>query len=96
MGVLTDDMARLRSEIECLRGSRAELTDGLRRGANELKDAVSRMQADLRDAHAGMARTTTADRFGFVSTLKQTVSGLRQDFASDLAGARLAWFGKGA
>jgi len=86
MGILTSDMTRLCGEISASRGAREEFL-------KDLQDAVSGMQAGFRNAHAEMARKTKAERVGFVSSLKKTVFGMRTEFATDLAGARQAWFG---
>ena len=61
-----------------------------------LKNNVKKMEAGFRKAHAEMARETWAERQAFVSGLNETVAGLRQEFASDLSGARRAWHGQGA
>ena len=95
MGILTGDMTRLCGEINASRGARKELMKDLARGTKDLKDAVSGMQAGFRNAHADMARETKAERVGFVSGLEKTVFDMRKNFATDLAGAHRAWFGKG-
>jgi hypothetical protein len=87
VGVLTNDMNRLRGEIRGLRAARKALTKD-RRGV------VVAMQAGFRNAHAEMARRTKADLSAFVSGLRRTVSALRREVADDILGARRAWFGK--
>jgi hypothetical protein len=89
MGNLNSDMTRLCGEISALRGAREAFL-------KDLQDAVSGMQAGFRNAHAEMARETKAERVGFVSGLEKTVFDMRKDFATDLAGAHRAWFGKEA
>jgi hypothetical protein len=94
MGILTNDMTRLRREIGVLRSERRFLMRDLARGTKELKAGVAVMQAGFRDAHAEMAGNAKAGREAFVSSLRSTVSGMRKEFADDLAGARQAWFGR--
>jgi hypothetical protein len=86
MGILTDDMTRLCGEISASRGAREVFL-------KDLRYVVSEMQTGFRLAHAEMARETKAERVGFVSGLEKTVFDMRKDFATDLAGARQAWFG---
>ncbi len=126
MGFLTEDMTRLRGEINDLRMARKELSKSLKRGAAVIRGNVLEMRTafrgahaemagrtkaervafvsglertvgDLRrqisGAHAEMARRTKAERTAFVSGLKKMVMDLREEFADDLAGARLAWLG---
>ena len=93
MGILTSDMTRLRREIGDLRGARKSLMKDLARGTKEMKADVAVMQAGFRDAHVKMAGNMKAVREAFVSSLRSTVSGMRKEFADDLAGARQAWFG---
>jgi hypothetical protein len=89
MGILTSDMIRVCGEINALRDAREALL-------KELVNGVKQMQAGFRHAHAEMATKTKAGRVAFVSSLKKTVSGLRKEFATDIAGARRAWSGKRA
>jgi len=89
MGNLTSDMTRLCGEISALRGAREAFLKGL-------VDGVKQMQAGFHHAHAEMARKTKAERKAFVSGLKKTVFGMRKEFATDIAGAHRAWFGKEA
>src|SRR6266496_1285762 len=91
MGILTSDMKRLRREIRELRGTRKDLMLDLARGAKEMKDVVAGMRANFRNAHTDMARNMRAEREAFVFGLKRSVSGMRKEFADDLAGARRAW-----
>jgi hypothetical protein len=93
MGILTNDMERLRREIGVLRGARKSLIKDLARGTREMKAAVAVMQAGFRDAHAEMAGNTRAERVAFVSCLRSMVCGMRKEFADDLAGARQVWSG---
>jgi hypothetical protein len=94
MGILTNDMMRLRREIGALRGARKSFMKDLARGTREMKATVAGMQAGFRDAHAQMAGHEKAGRVAFVSSLRSTVSGMRKEFADDLAGARQAFFGR--
>ena len=94
MGNLTDDMTRLRGEVDTLRSDRRALMQGLARGARELATTVSAMQADFAAAHASMAKKTAKARATYVARLKKEVSRTRKENAADLAGAARAWFGK--
>jgi hypothetical protein len=94
MGILTSDMTRLRCEITDLRGARKALLEDLAQGAKEMKDAVAVMQAGFRNSHTEMAKFASAERAEFISGLKRTVTGMRREFSTDLAGAHRAWFGR--
>jgi prenyltransferase beta subunit len=94
MGNLTDDMTRLRGEVDALRSDRGALMQDLACGAKELASTVSAMQADFAAAHTAMARKTRKARAAYVARLKKQVGRMRKENASDLAGAARAWFGK--
>jgi len=87
MGVLTDDMTRLRGEI-------VQLDDSLKAFVGDLKEGVAAMRADFRKAHRQMAKKTAAERAAFVSGLTERVTRLRSEFAADIAGAHRAFFGR--
>jgi hypothetical protein len=86
MGVLTDDMARLRSDISGLRAVRKGLSLDLVQDAKVRKDAVAAMGKEFHTAHAEMAKVTKQDRLTFLSGVKDSVSSLQEDFHKDLAG----------
>ena len=86
MGVLTDDMTRLKGEI-------AQLHDSLEAFVGTLKPAWLAMKGDFNKAHRQMAKKTAAERATFVSGLVEKVAGLRNEFAADIAGAHQAWCG---
>ena len=94
MGNLTDDMTRLRREVDALRSDRGALMQDLARGAKDLASTVSAMQADFAAAHATMARKTGRARASYVARIKKQVGRMRKENASDLAGASHAWLGK--
>ena len=94
MGNLTDDMTRLRGEVDAMRSDRGALMQNLALGAKELAFMVSAMQADFAAAHAAMARKTRRERVSYVTKIKKQVGRMRKENASDLAGAARAWFGK--
>jgi hypothetical protein len=96
MGVLTNDMARLRDEVLTLRGTREEMIGDLARGTRNLKKAVCGMLGAFRSSHRKMARQTRADCSAFLAGVKTTVDGLRKELTSDLRGARRAWGGSAA
>jgi len=128
MGNLTNDMTRLRGEVDALRNVRGALMRELQRGARNLTTTVSAMQAGFTAAHNAMARKTgqnreafvsgvihevtsllgdfsrlrndmarkeSGDRAAFLTDLRNQVADLRSETADDLAGARLAWRGRG-
>ena len=88
MGVLTDDMVRLRSDISGLRAVRKGLSLELVQDAKVRKDAVAAMGKEFHNAHAEMAKVTKRDRLTFLSGIKDSVSSLQEDFHKDLAGIR--------
>ena len=94
MGKLTDDMTRLRGEVDAMRSDRGALMQELARGARDLASTVSAMQADFAAAHAAMARKTRKARVSYVARIKKQVGRLRKETAADLAGASRAWLGK--
>jgi len=94
MGNLTDDMTRLRGEVDALRSDRGALMQELARGARDLAATVSAMQADFAAAHTAMARKSRRERISYVARIKKQVGRMRKETSSDLAGARRAWLGK--
>ena len=87
MGVLTDDMTRLHDEIVALHEARSRFEKGLRQTVSEMKE-------DFRNTRIETAKKTNANLAAFVSTLKDNVSVLRDGFAADIEGGRLAWFAR--
>ena len=94
MGNLSNDMRRLRREVDALRSDRGALMQDLARGAKDLASTVSAMQSDFAAAHATMARKTGRARATYVAKIKRQVGRMRKENASDLAGASQVWFGK--
>jgi hypothetical protein len=93
MGRLTEDMTRLVAEINAERSERGRLIRDMKHSTNEMKRAVAHMMGRFHSAQAQMAREQRHSLRGFVSSLHNTVMGLRTDFANDLGGARAAFFG---
>lgn len=93
MGRLTNDMARLRSEITALRKGRHVLQQDLTQAVAVLKQDVAKSQAAFRRAHADMAKSTRKSREMFVMDLSHQVKDLLRAVADDLKGARQAWRG---
>ncbi|MFA5800738.1 MAG: hypothetical protein WC840_07380 [Candidatus Peribacteraceae bacterium] len=83
MGKLTDDMTRLRGEIETLRGARAALLQEMARDARGLTTAVSAMQAYFAAAHTAMAKKTSGEREAFVAAMIDEVNSLLGEFSRD-------------
>ena len=93
MGALTDDMKRLRGEVEALRMERGALMQNLALETKRRRDAMATMQAGFRKTHRDTARNARAERRAFIAGQKRAVDHLRKEFANDLAGASRAWFG---
>jgi len=91
MGLLTEDLTRLRDEILALRSGRQGLIHDLEQESGDRHAAVSEMLADFSQGFGAFARRTKADRLGSISDLKRTISGLRAEVRTDLSGIRLAW-----
>jgi hypothetical protein len=83
MGNLTDDMTRLRGEVDALRGVRGALMQDLTRGARDLAATVSAMRADFTSAHAAMAKITRGERETFVTAVVDEVNSLLGEFSRD-------------
>ena len=94
MGNLTNDMTRLRGEVDALRSAREMLMQELTRGANDMAAAVMAMRADFASAHMAMAKKTSGERASYVAKIKKQVGRMRKETADDLAGAHRAWSGK--
>jgi hypothetical protein len=91
MGNLTDDMTRLRGDVDALRSDRGALMQELARGARDLAATVSAMQADFAASHNAMAKKSRKERVSYVTRIKKQVGRMRKETSSDLAGARRAW-----
>ena len=78
MGLLTDDMTRLRGEVDALRSSREAFIE-------DMKTDVSHMQSDFRNDHAEMAGKLRDDLGTFVSELEANVSEMKAGFNNDHA-----------
>ncbi len=74
MGNLTDDMTRLRGEVDALRSKREAMVQ-------ELANTVSAMRADFAAAHTAMAKKTSEEREAFVATVVHEVNSLLGDFS---------------
>jgi hypothetical protein len=83
MGNLTDDMTRLRGEVDALRGARGALMNDLTRGARDLTTAVAAMRADFTSAHTAMAKKTGKERETFVAAVIDEVNSLLGGFSRD-------------
>ncbi len=83
MGNLTEDMTRLRGEVDALRGAREALMQDLTRGAKNLSATVSAMRADFSAAHAAMAKQTREERGAFVAAVIDDVNFLLGKFSRE-------------
>lgn len=95
MGVLSDDLTRLRNEVLALRSARQGLIHDLERGTEDRRVDVSRMLADFSKGLGAGARRTRTDRLGSISDLKCTVTDLLTEVRTDLRGIRQAWLALG-
>ena len=99
---LKDTVSEMQAGFGDAHGEMSEKTRAdLEAFVSGLKDTVSEMQAGFRDAHGEMSEKTRADLEAFVSglkdyvsRLKDTVAGVMQDSAADIAGAHEAWHGR--
>ena len=83
MGNLSNDMRRLRREVDALRSDRGALMQSLASGAKNLTSTVSAMQAGFASAHRAMAKKTGEDRGAFVAGVISDVNCLLGDFSRD-------------
>lgn len=83
MGNLTDDMTRLRGEVEAMRGARSVLMQDLARGASDLTKVVAAMRADFASAHTEMARKSRGERKAFVADVILEVNSLLVAFCRE-------------
>jgi hypothetical protein len=83
MGNLTDDMSRLRGEVEALRGARGALMNDLTRGTRDLTTAVAAMRDDFASTHAAMAKKSSGEREAFVAAVHDEVNSLLGTFSRD-------------
>jgi len=98
MGRFTEDMGRLRDEIESDRiarqtliaDTRQEVTEAAQAFISDLKNSVETLQADFREAHADMAESARADRNAFLARLGSAVADIRISAANRQASVREA------
>jgi len=86
MGALTDDMTRLRGEVDAWRSARGDFIQNL-------KSSVAAMRADFSNARGEMADALRSALGDFAQDLKSSVASIRSEMAADLAGAHRVWFG---
>ena len=86
MGNLTDDMTRLRGEVDAARSDRGAWIQ-------EMASTVSAMLSDFAVDHKAMAKKTSKERVAYVAMVQKQVKRMRKEYASELAGASHAWFG---
>jgi len=98
MGRFTEDMGRLRDEIESERmarhtliaDTREEVTQAAMAFISDLKNTVGTLQADFRAEHADMAESARADRNAFLARLGGAVADIRVAAADRQASVREA------
>jgi polyhydroxyalkanoate synthesis regulator phasin len=98
MGRFTEDMGRLRDEIDSDRLARHVQAANTRQVISDLKDQVAALQTDFREAHADMAEAGRADRNAFlahignaVADIKHQAVGLVDDFVEERRAGAQAW-----
>jgi hypothetical protein len=95
MGMLTEDMTRLRNEILALRSSRQGLIHDLVRETKNRRADVSSMLANTSEALSAVAKATKADRLGSIGDLKSAVADILSGVSTDLCGIRQVWLASG-
>ncbi|MBZ5668628.1 MAG: hypothetical protein LAO04_02735 [Acidobacteriia bacterium] len=95
MGMLTEDMTRLRDEILALRSSRQGLIHDLARETEKRRADVSSMLANTSEALSAVAKATKADRLGSIADLKSAVADILSGVSTDLCGIRQVWLASG-
>ena len=98
MGRFTEDMGRLRDEIESERiarqtliaDTRQEVTEAAHAFISDLKNTVGTLQADFRAEHADMAESARSDRNAFLARLGGAVADIRVAAAERQASVREA------
>jgi hypothetical protein len=95
MGVLTQDITRLRNEILALRNERRTLVHDLERETRIRQTDVSQMLAQFSKDCGAVARRMKNCRLDSISDLQQTVSGILTGVRLDLTGIRKAWMAMG-
>jgi hypothetical protein len=96
MGRFTEDMGRLRDEIQSERiarqtliaDTRQEVSDAAHAFISDLKHSVETLQTNFRDEHADMAEAARADRNAFLARLGGAVADIRVAAASRQAAVR--------
>lgn len=88
MGLLTDDMARLRGEVNFLRDERMILAKSIKEDTQNRKDATMAMREQFRNAHLTMAESSKRDRMAWFSGLKSNIVSLKEGFYRDFAAVR--------
>ena len=103
MDRLTNDMTRLRTEIENLRAARVSLMKDVQNSAVRNRNAVKEMKKEFRTQHARMAKRSKSERLAFLSGVSRQVSAIRKDmarlrdaFRADILGGHRAWIGSEA
>lgn len=96
MGRFTEDMGRLRDEIQSERmarqnliaDTRQEVTDAANAFISDLKTSVETLQTNFREEHADMAQAARADRNAFLARLGGAVADIRVAAANRQASVR--------
>jgi hypothetical protein len=96
MGVLTQDITRLRNEILALRNERRALVHDLERETRMRQTDVSQMLAQFSKDCGAAARRMKTCRLDSITDLQETVSGILTGVRSDLSGIRKAWMAMGS
>lgn len=91
MGVLTENMTRLRLEAEALRAARRGLLVDLQGMTRSRRAEVREFRTRLLAARVEAAARTRSDLRAYVTHLRAEVSILRRGVREDLSASRRAW-----
>lgn len=80
MGILTDDMTRLRGEVEGLRSDRESLLADVRTSVADLKARTNAMQEGFHRDHTEMATQLRGGLSDFIGGLKSDVTKMQDGF----------------
>ncbi|MBI4595179.1 MAG: hypothetical protein HY730_02245 [Candidatus Tectomicrobia bacterium] len=100
MGILTEDMTRLRGEIEALRTARKNLMQELAHGVQARRNELFETRARFFQEHGEMVRNTRENLLGFMSDIRKIVAEVQSQasvkralFRTEIVNSHKAWYG---
>ena len=87
VGNLTNDMTKLRAEIDSARSQRNALMASARKEAATRHESVNEMMSSFRQSRLDAFQQAQTERGNFLKGLRNAVSKLQRDLSADLAGA---------